>query len=293
MWKILAIITIFGILDVSFVWLTKNDQQPAPAFKTVAKKVQAHEHIPTPSANPAKSQTEPKVSPISAPQTVRLPILTYHYIRTLEHPEQDPMGVGLSVSPEMFRQQLSYLRDQGYKVIRLEALDRVLKGTETLDPKPVALTFDDGYEDFYTQALPILKEFNFPVTLFTVAGFLDNPSGRYLSTNQLKEITQTGLVTIGVHSYTHPDLTKPRVNLNKEIVEAKSKLEEIVGKKLDLFAYPYGAYNSKIREEAKNAGFTLSFSTEGGFVQTEANRYHLHRNHVSSSLRSLIGALGN
>lgn len=250
----------------------------------------------TPSANSIIKPPEfiqPEIA-VKSPQelTIDLPILTYHYFRVVPNPEQDKVGVGLSVSPNLFREQLIYLRDKGYSPIDFHQLDLALKGESFLPPKPVILTVDDGYQDFYTSGLPIIKEFNFPITLFMVAGFVDRADGRYLTSQQLKEIEQSGLVKIGVHGYSHFNLTNSKVNLKKEIAEAKESLENLLGHELDLFAYPYGRYNDQVIERVKQAGFRLAASTDKGLTHSPSFRFRLKRNRVGSNMYQFRIALG-
>lgn len=224
--------------------------------------------------------------------TINLPILTYHYFRVVPNPEQDKVGVGLSVSPNLFREQLIYLRDKGYSPIDFYQLDLALKGLSSLPPKPVILTVDDGYQDFYTAGLPIIKEFNFPINLFMVAGFVDRADGRYLTGGQLKEIEESGLVKIGVHGYRHFNLTNSKVNLVQEIAGAKESLENLLRHKLDLFAYPYGRYNEEVLERVRQAGFLLAASTDKGFAHSQSSRFRLKRNSVGSNMYQFRIALG-
>lgn len=250
----------------------------------------------TPEASPVikpPANTQPEIT-VKPPQevTIDLPILIYHYFRVVSNPEQDKVGVGLSVSPSLFREQLTYLRDKGYTPIDFYQLDLALKGETTLPPKSVILTVDDGYQDFYTTGLPLIQEFNVPVTLFMVAGFVDRADGRYLTSQQIKEIDESGLVRIGVHGYSHFNLTNSRVDLEKEIGRAKESLESLLGHELDLFAYPYGRYNDQVLEKVKKAGFLLAASTDKGFTHSQSSRFQLKRNRVGSNMYQFRIALG-
>lgn len=223
-------------------------------------------------------------------KVLRVPIITYHYVRVVQNPLQDKLGVWLSVPPTLLKQELTYLKEHNFTIIDFDELNKALKGKSTLPNKPVLLTFDDGYTDFYENAFPLLKEFNDKATVFMIAGFVDRP--RYLTTSALKEMDQSGLITIGVHSMRHPNLADPRTNLDIEITQAKKRLEEIVGHQLDYFAYPYGRYNQKVMDKVFEQGFQLAVSTNSGLEQTQSTRFRLKRNSNGASFNGFLLALG-
>ncbi len=231
-----------------------------------------------------------KTRPVK-PGPIEVPILLYHYIRQVENPDQDQLGVSLSVSPQELESQLDYLELNGYHPISLVQLDRAIHSRTSLPNQPVILTFDDGYADFYDQAFPALTRKGFPAVVFMVAGFVDNQPDRYLTSEQIKILDQSGLITIGVHSLSHANLTNQKTNLEKEVFQAKKRLETIVGRQLDYFAYPSGKYSETVINSVRQAGFRLAFSTDQGTVHTLSNKYKLPRNRVGSSINSLVRAL--
>ncbi len=105
----------------------------------------------------------------ASPGTMTIPILMYHYVRVVTNP-RDIIGKNLSVTPALFAQQMQYLADHGYTTLTLHDIYCILTGAELLPAKPIALTFDDGYLDFYTHAWPILKEHNFNSTSYIITG---------------------------------------------------------------------------------------------------------------------------
>lgn len=147
------------------------------------------------------------------------------------------------ISPDRFRRDVEYLQSR-FDVVDLP--DVLTPGRE----KQVALTFDDGYRDFYRNVLPVLREYDVPATVFVLADALENPSFahndqhdyEYMTRGQLAELVDEDLVTIGNHTASHPQLGEVSSDrLEPEIVGAKRRLEEALGVEIDRFCYPYGS----------------------------------------------------
>jgi len=141
---------------------------------------------PGPTLTPAPPPT-PWPTPDGQTRTVRVPILMYHYINT-PPPNADAIRRDLSVPPERFREHLAYLKSQGYQTITLHDLVYALTRGTPLPPKPIILTFDDGYEDNYTNAFPILQEFGYIGTFFIITNNPDTGRPGYMSWDQLREM---------------------------------------------------------------------------------------------------------
>lgn len=184
-------------------------------------------------------------------------ILCYHSISN--------DGWRYSTSASDFESQLHYLS----KTKKIVSLEKVLKSN--IDGQ-IALTFDDGYKDFLTNALPILKKYNIKGTLF-VLGTPDNANRKALDNNKnflsiadIKIIKNLGW-EIGFHTNTHTSLNKlTGKELEKEIIEGKKNLEKQLGFNLRYFAYPMGEYSNEVVQTVKKAGFDAAFSTNGGAV---------------------------
>ena len=120
----------------------------------------------------------------------------------------------------------------------------LIRNKRKIPPKTAAVTFDDGYLDNYTQAYPILKKYNIPATIFVVINRIGKHMGNddYMSWAQIKELSESGLITIGSHSMNHPNLSEieSEQEMESEILESKNILEESLGRKVDLFSYPFG-----------------------------------------------------
>ena len=163
-------------------------------------------------------------------------------------------------SPEKFRQVLDVLKREGPSPITMdEALSR------TSSTASVCLTFDDGFDDFYANALPILSEVGARVTVFPVAGFLDMRSTwdalaprMHLSGEHLREISALGH-QIGSHSLTHADLTRlGPTDLTRELSESRKLIEDLTGKPVTALSFPFGRWNARAWETARSLGYTTA-----------------------------------
>lgn len=215
--------------------------------------------------------------------TLDVPVLTYHYIREAPNQEEDPLGFSLSVTPADFREQMNYLAEHGYRTITPAELHGALKNKTLLPPKSVLLTFDDGYEDFYTNAFPILKEFGLKATVFVVTGFAGSEPTRYLSWPQIRELDASQLVTIASHTIAHTNLMKSR-NAFREISQSKRILERQLQHKVSIFAYPFGMVDEFSKQLVAQAGYDLAFSTRIGTTMHYSGRFALPRVRVSGGL---------
>jgi peptidoglycan/xylan/chitin deacetylase (PgdA/CDA1 family) len=196
---------------------------------------------------------------VTAGPTRSIPILLYHSVSARPSSEAAPFAV----APDDFRRQLAHLRDQGYTATTVSELVRDLGQRAPLPERLVLLTFDDGFADFASDALPALEDFGFPATLYMTTGFVadqrDDPPvarpGPMLSWGQLLEAAERG-VEIGAHSHTHPELDAlvPKV-LEREVARPKRLLEERLGREVASFAYPHGYAHARLREGVRAAGY--------------------------------------
>ncbi len=170
-------------------------------------------------------------------------------------------------TPHRLRRILTYLQRSGYYFECVSAL-----GSERLDSKSVILTFDDGYDDFFTQVLPMVPLYDFRPMLFVVAGLLgqtnqwDKAGGhrsrRLMSADEVREAHLRGAI-IGSHSLTHawlPGLSDRA--LKSELFGSKQKLEDLLGSRVDTFAYPFGAFDTRVRDAVEEAGYVHAFTAE-------------------------------
>ena len=189
-----------------------------------------------------------------------------------------------SMTTADFKIMLEKLSEAGTKFIGLNEIEDSIKRSE----KFCCITFDDGYEDTYSQAFPLLKESNIPFTVFVTTDFLGKEP--YLSKEQLKELSTNPLCTIGSHTVSHP-MTRMLSSEQKiyEYSESKKLLEDVTGKRVDYFAYPYGSYfacgTEGDADGLKKAGFKAAFSTVDASInqKTISNRYFIPRRNIGCS----------
>ena len=210
-----------------------------------------------------------------------VPVLYYHYIRVNPSP-RDRLGFSLSVPPAMFRAQMQYLADHGFHVVRLhDAVMAILHHTP-LPARPVVLTFDDGYADFYTQAIPVLLSHGFPATDFVISGRMG--WGSYMTPAQVLAADRMGF-TIGAHTVDHIALAgAPPALAAWEIRQSKATLEALLGHPVLDFAYPYGSYNAYDEAQVRRLGFEVGAATIGGSWHWPGQLMNLYRIRVSGGL---------
>jgi peptidoglycan/xylan/chitin deacetylase (PgdA/CDA1 family) len=209
---------------------------------------------------------------------IKVPILTYHYVRTNPN-RNDRMGFALSVTPADFAAQMDWLARNNFHTITTEDLYAYLNGTRGLPSRPVILTFDDGYADFYTTALPILRSHDFRAVAYVVSSFVGQPG--YMTAAQVREADQSG-IEIGSHTVTHADLARMSVGaVRQQLLGSKEFLERLLGHSVVSFCYPSGRVNSMVAIEVANAGYHDATTTRFGFWHTLADRYIWTRLRVS------------
>ncbi len=148
----------------------------------------------------------------------------------------------------------------------------------------VGYTFDDGLEDVYSIAYPYLKKKNIPFTVFILTSKLDTPG--YIKTEELIEMSNDPLVTIGAHGTEHRILTQASLDeQEEEIITSKHRLERIIGKEVCIFAYSHGQYNVSVIDIVKKAGYKFAFSVRGRPLNLFElrKRYELPRYNVDRS----------
>ncbi len=249
-------------------------QTPTPTHTATPTQSPTPSITPNPLWTATPTQTPP---PLPTPQdgisvTVRVPILMYHYV-SLPPEDADIYRVDLSVSPDNFRAQMQYLADNGHTTIDLYTLSRAITNHEPLPPKPVILTFDDGYVDNYEIAYPILESFGFVGTFFIPTEFIDNNRAGYMTWAMIEEMAAAGH-RFEPHSRTHPDL-RARDNdyLIWEILGPQETLTAHIGYTPRYFAYPSGRYDEHVLTMLHQLDFWGGVTTIAGAEHGFENRY--------------------
>ncbi|PIR03872.1 MAG: hypothetical protein COV59_04365 [Candidatus Magasanikbacteria bacterium CG11_big_fil_rev_8_21_14_0_20_39_34] len=191
------------------------------------------------------------------------PILLYHHIGN------PPDGVGEDtktwyVSSENFEKALQLLNNQDYHpLVFEELLDYIKRGV--LPQKSFVITFDDGAEDFYKIAFPLLQKYNMKSVMYLQSHV---HSKNWLTDDQILELNASGLVEFGSHTKYHAYLTRiSDEEAKKEIVESKEKIEKLLGKEVYSIAYPFGLYNENIEKMAQDAGYKVGLTLVSGSDQ--------------------------
>ncbi len=211
---------------------------------------------------------------------IAAPVLMYHYISTPPE-DADVYRQDLSVTPEDFRAQMAYLAAGGYTPVSLYDLNMALRWGTPLPPRPVVLTFDDGYRDFYENAFPILQEFGFRATVFVITARLDAGDPAYLTWAQTRELAAAG-IDIGSHTKDHPSLVGRDLEfLHYQIKGSLESLEAHLGRPVHLFCYPAGRWDEATLAVLPEYGVWLAVVTEGGIEHTTDNIHLLRRVRVS------------
>lgn len=212
-------------------------------------------------------------------QTAKIPIITYHSI--------DESGSVISTAPDVFRQQMKRLSEIGYTVVSLSNLVKSLTDRKKLSPKTVALTFDDGFQNFYTTAFPILEQYDFKATVFLVTDYCGKyndwagnpaklPRSELLSWREIRELHGRG-IELGAHTRTHPDLTRiSAAQAESEAADSKSIIEDKIGGEVKTFAYPYGKFNQSVKRAAEKT-FSAACSVKLGKARRESDLFALER----------------
>jgi len=219
-------------------------------------------------------------------------ILMYHMIS--EHKKGAKFN-GLRVSPLEFEKQIKFLYDNNWTFLTMSEL---ILNKDNLTDKSIAITFDDGYEDNYINALPILKKYNAKATIYLVVDRHDrewsskrkkkNSNGelkreKKLSDNQVLELIDSGIIEIGSHTMTHDNLsTLSKKEKEKEIINSKLNIEKNFNIKCNSFCYPFGIYDDEDINIVKKTNYLNATTTKKGIDDIKnTNLFELKRITIS------------
>jgi peptidoglycan/xylan/chitin deacetylase (PgdA/CDA1 family) len=200
----------------------------------------------------------------TAADSFRVPILLYHRFGPT-------VADGMTITTPVFETHMKYLKDNGYKVIPLRQLIEHYRGKAPAPlPKSVVIVEDDAHKSVYSDMLPIIRKYGYPVTVFTYPSAISN--AKYAMTwDQLRELKKTGLFDFQSHTYWHPNFKKERRKLRPQALEnlvmtqlskSKTKLETELGSKVDMLAWPFGIYDDYLIAKASEAGYVATFTIE-------------------------------
>lgn len=275
------LIFVLVVLFVAIKGMTESWALVKPA--TTPSQIASRYNLPptqTPTATPTpKPLSFAEMNSLYGP-CVRVPTLMYHHIQPLEVAKEKNQ-TSLTVSPEQFQAHLEYLKLQGYNTVYMSDLVNFFDQGVGLPAKSILITFDDGYDDFATYALPNLRELGFKATVFISTGLMDNPG--YLSWQTVKEIAQSGDIMFSNHTWSHRNMGSDKVAIQREIVTADGQLTEKSLNSPKVFAYPYGLESAYAKEVAEGLDYKLAFTTKSGSTQCKKLRLDLQRIRVGNS----------
>ena len=216
-----------------------------------------------------------------------IPIVMYHSIGYEK-------GNIARVTKENFKEQMKYLKDNGYATLTLNDAYDFFINNKPVPEKSIVLTFDDGYMDNYVEALPILKEFGLKATIFVITDLVDKDPN-YMTISQLKEMQSQG-IEIESHTVYHEHLKQ--LSYEKQVTTLKGSkefLEKVLNKKIKYVAYPYGEYSQETLKVVQEVGYTLAVTTAGRWSDKADGILTLDRVFISgaASLDTFIERITN
>lgn len=191
-------------------------------------------------------------------------------------------------TPQAFDRQMKYLRDNRSSVVSLDEAVNGIEGSKRPPSKPVVITFDDGFQDFYTNAFPILQKYGFSAVVFLPTAHVGEVARSFngtdcLTWSQVRELQSAG-IEFGSHTVTHPELkTLNTDDLRYELRRSKETIEERLGRPVTSFAYPYAfpetdrSFRQKLRGMLEESGYENGVSTILGTADRAGNRYFMKR----------------
>ena len=230
----------------------------------------------------AASHDASRAANAPAADSLRVPILVYHSVMP-HHPGQTAEQRVLNVDDSVFAAQMRYLVDGGYHVVSFAALVDALEGRDTLPNRAVVITFDDGWENQYRHAFPILRRFGLTATFFVFTTPIGTDK-KLMTWEQLRELQAAGM-TIGSHTRTHPVLPDCHAALHNEVVMSRADIEQHLGRAPDFFAYPFGAWDSLSAASARTAGYRAARTYRGGAWNRLSDLYHLRAVPVTENMQ--------
>jgi peptidoglycan/xylan/chitin deacetylase (PgdA/CDA1 family) len=211
------------------------------------------------------------------------PVLAYHKI---DRPTPDVKIRGAFTSPKKFAKQMSYLKRQGFVFYTAAGLIKHYREHGEFPARGITVTFDDGWQDNFANAFPVMRELDIKATIFLVPDVIGKTTDRvtaegegpraHLTAEQIIEMSRYG-IEFGSHSFSHAHLHQASAEeVEREVRESKSYIENLLQKPCETFAYPAGFFNSEAKRAVAYAGYIAGFTTVYGDVN-DADLYELNR----------------
>jgi len=224
----------------------------------------------------SKAATTVPLATVMKSNNEGVPIVMYHSVVDILPVSQSD---GLKITKDNFAAQMKYLKDNDFRTLTMDEINDFLKNNKPIPKKSVALTFDDGYEDNYSNVYPLLKSYGFKATVFVVAKSIDG-GANYLTSAQLKEMQQNGM---DIESGTDENVRLGNLTSDNQLAslkESKTILETLLNKKVNYVSYPFGSYNAQTLVDVNNAGYTLGLSRDGKWTYKTDGQFKLSRVYI-------------
>ncbi len=273
--KYKQLLIVLGILLIFLLYCLYALLSEKQKTASLQKRLNALDTIDAPYYEKTAFDAPRKLTENSENKLIKIPIIMYHYVEYVKD-AGDLIRKRLDIVPSLFEGHLKALKKAHYETYFVKDVPDILGGKIHYSTQSAILSFDDGYEDFYTDVFPLLKKYNVRATLYVIYDYIGRKG--FLNEKQIRELIDSNLVEIGSHTLDHTYLKlAPKMFADKQIIESKKKFEEQFGIRIKTFAYPYGAFNENNIEVVKNAGYTAAVSVISGEMQGEENLFYLSR----------------
>lgn len=249
---IVLVLLLVGVVSVARAVLGGDDDAPPRAEKPAKRRA------PRPAV---------KTDPASMAKRANVPVLCWHQVRPFTAADTASARPYI-VTAKTLDRQLGALRRAGYQSVSTEQYAaHVTKGAK-LPTKPVVLTFDDGTIGQYTRALPLLKKHGMTATFFPMTVVLGKKD--WFTAKHIRALDKAGM-SIGVHTWDHHDVSKLSTDEDwqTQFVEPKAELERILGRKVTMFAYPFGIWSPSAFPHLRESGFSAAFQLSDGLDEED------------------------
>jgi peptidoglycan/xylan/chitin deacetylase (PgdA/CDA1 family) len=227
-------------------------------------------------------------------RSMSLPILMYHRINVVT-PSTPAASRALTVHPADFERQMRWLKRRGYRTVtQREVFDALFLG-RSLGPRPILITFDDGYRDVFFRASPVLARLGFRATAYVISGRISAGDPSFLTWGLLHALEERG-IEVASHTVHHRDLTSlPPHEALAELTQSRRALERELGHPVQWLAYPFGRFNARVEALARRAGYVLATTTHPGMRHSARAPLALRRLRVldSTGVKGLAVMLGS
>jgi len=281
---VLLVFIVVGAIVLSQKHPVKFNQNTAGEnkFEEISQTVPTPTPNPTPTPTP-KPLTFAEMNSLYGP-CVRIPTLMYHRVQSKEAAVANKQ-TNISVYTDVFKSQMEYLKGKGYNTITMNDLINFFDAGTPVPAKSILLTFDDGYQDFYTDAYPILSGFGFKSTVFIPTGLMQNPG--YLTWGEISGMS--GSVLFANHTWSHKSVATQEPIMQREISTADNQLSDHGLNSPKVFAYPYGPDSVPAENYLTSLNYKAAFTTQNGNILCKKQRLSLPRIRVGNSPLSNYG----